>query len=306
MDSYNTLNRVKLVYCLVAGGGLGVIAYLEFQSTYFMLTIFTALLSCILLANAGMLVFGHSVKTAGYFDRLLATLVGLYSVFAAEYGHQHDIYWIYFFPITAFFLFKLRSAIYLTLLYTPIAIFIIGKTAPPLHEAQILFSYAVISTVSLFLAMVKSRTNTLLEPLISRDISTGAQLSKFLRPALSIEITRAEREGTGLLLMHIKTPGINKRTSKDDVDDIVSKYAKSISKHLRVFDQYYRSGKQNFTVILPHATSSEAIETAKRIISEVPLENANKTEVGFASLNVGDTADSLIKLCKQDLIHVTN
>jgi len=306
MDSYIVINRLKLIFCFIAGTGLGTIAFLEYKSSFFILSLCTLILSAILLANFTMLVFSHRVKPAGYFDRLLIVLVALYSLLAAEHGHENDIYWIYFFPISAFFLFKLRSAIYLTLLYIPISIYIIGKTAQPLHEGQVLFSFATIATGSLFLAIVKARTNHLLEPLISRDISTGAQLAKFLKPALSIEITRAEREGTGLLLMHIKIPGFDKKISKEDLEESILKYAKAISKHLRVFDKYYRMDQHTFSIILPHATSIEAKEIAKRIITEVALPNSDITEFGFASLNVGDTADSLIEQSKKGLTHVSS
>ncbi len=304
MDSYTLTIRVKLLFCLISGMGLGVIAYLDFQSSSLLLSACTLCLAGLLILNAIFLTAGYIVKTAGYFDRLLIVLVGLYPLAAAEYSHAHNLYWIYFFPITAFFLFKLRAAIYLTLFYIPIAIYLIKQVAPPLHEAQILFSFAVVSTVSLFLAMVKTRTNKLLEPLISRDIASGAQLEKFLSPALSIEITRAEREGTGLLLMHINTPINTEKNSKEETEEQMAGYATAISKHLRLFDQYYRLSKQNFSIILPHATSQEAKVIAKKIIDELHFSNAKETQFGFASLNVGDTAHSLIRLSQRELTHV--
>lgn len=306
MDSYILTIRIKLLFCLISGLGLGVIAYLDYTTASRLLSFCTLALSTLLILNAIFLMAGYVVKTAGYFDRLLIILVALYPLAAAEYGHAHNIYWVYFFPITAFFLFKLRPAVYMTLLYTPVALYIIKQVAPPLYEGQIFFSFAVVSTVSLFLAMVKSRTNKLLEPLISRDISTGAQLGKFLRPALSIEITRAEREGTGLLLMHIKTPPNKKNTSKEEFEEKATEYAKAINKHLRLFDQYYRIDNQNFSIILPHATSQEAEATAIKIIADVNISNSEETSFGFASLNVGDTSDSLIHLSQQELKHVTN
>lgn len=306
MDSYTLTIRIKLAFCLISGLGLAVIAYFDYSTASFLLSICTLTLSGLLILNASFLMADYVVKTAGYFDRLLILLVALYPLAAAEYGHTHNIYWVYFFPITAFFLFKLKPAIYMTLLYLPVSFYIIKQVAPPLHEAQILFSFATVSAVSLFLAMVKSRTNKLLEPLISRDISTGAQLGKFLRPALGIEITRAEREGTGLLLMHIETPIMKKLNNKEDVEERATSYAKAISKHLRLFDQYYRLDNHNFSVILPHATSQEAEETAKKIIHEINYTNAHTTSFGFASLNVGDTADSLIQQSQQELKHVSD
>jgi hypothetical protein len=306
MDSYILTIRIKLLFCLISGLGLGVIAYIDYQASSKLLTLSTLTLSGLLILNALFLMTGYIVKTAGYFDRLLIIIVGLYPLIASEYGHAHNIYWIYFYPITAFFLFKLKPAIYMVLAYIPVALYIITQVAPPLHEAQIIFSLAVISTVSLFLAMVKSRTNKLLEPLVGRDIHTGAQLEQFLRPALSIEIIRAEREGTGLLLMHIQTPPNKKNASKEECEERAAAYAKAISKHLRLFDQYYRINNQNFSIILPHATSQEAKEIAKKIVRDANIAHSENTSFGFASLNVDDTSDSLIQLSQQELIHVSN
>lgn len=304
MDRYIVVNRIKLLFCLVSGLGLGVIAYLDYQASYTTVAMFTFVISGLLLLNALLLIFKYKVKTGGYFDRLLMTLVILYSLLASEYGNPFNLYWIYIVPISAFFLFKLTPALLLTLTYIPVAIYIIKQNAQPLHEAQIFFSFAMVYSVSLFLAIVKSRTNKLLEPLINRDVTSGAQLDKFLRPALRVEINRAEREGTGLLLMHIETPALKRSNSQEELEQLISTYAKAISKHLRLFDQYFRLDNKNFSVILPHATSQEAENTATKILQDVPIEKAKQTTFGFASLNVGDTEDSLIKISQQGLKHV--
>ena len=188
------------------------------------------------------------------------------------------------------------------LAYTPVAFFIYIEFGPTLSQAQNIFSYSAISTVALFLAMVKSRTNQLLEPLISSDEETGAQLENFLKPALKKEINRAEREGTGLLLVYLK---LQRQQYKLGLSaDIVAQCANAVREQLRPFDQYYRLHKDDFAIIMPHANTEDALEIVKVMISNMPQTQQQNIEVGFASLNVGDTEDSLIQQAQQGVKHV--
>jgi GGDEF domain-containing protein len=306
MNSYPPIHLIKLTYCLMLGVGLGGIAVLDYRSSHLVFSIATMLYSVLFLINALLLIFKYKLKTEGYLSQTLIVSIFAYSLLSVKFGGPLNAFWIYFFPVVAFFLFKLNTAILLTALYIPAALYIIIETSQPLHQAQMVLSFAVITTVSLFLSFVKTRTNNLLEPLIGRDLNTGAQLEKFLRPALAIEITRAEREGTGLLLMQLKIPLNDKRPHRHEIEEIVTKYAKSISENLRPFDRYYRLDKQNFSIILPHATTQEGTRIAQNIIQGVTLDNANKTTFGLASLNVGDTADSLIHIAQKELNYVSD
>ena len=85
---------------------------------------------------------------------------------------------------------------------------------------------------------------------------------------------------------------------------MVHECAQAISKELRIFDHYYRLSDDSFAVVLPHATTEEAHATNKRMISKMPSSLHKNIKVGLTSLNVGDTADSLIELVKQELEHV--
>jgi GGDEF domain-containing protein len=306
MNSYPPIRLIKLIYCLIAGIGLGGIAILDYPTSHLALSAGTMLYSMVLLTNAVFLLFKYKIKTEGYLSQLLIISIFAYSLLSARYGGPQHAFWIYFFPVVAFFLFKLNTGILLTTLYIPAALYIIIETSQPLHQAQMVFSFAVVTMVSLFLSFVKTRTNSLLDPLISRDLNTGAQLAKFLRPALAIEITRAEREGTGLLLMQLRIQLEGKRSHKHEMEETVTKYAKSISENLRLFDRYYRIDKQSFSIILPHATTQEGTRIAQNIIQGVTLSSANKTTFGLASLNVGDTADSLIHISEDELNNVSN
>ncbi|MFT5592367.1 MAG: GGDEF domain-containing protein [Oceanicoccus sp.] len=296
-----TVNHIRILFCVIGTVILSLIAYLEYLAGATIIALFTLLLGTVLVINGAYIVLDKQEQAGHHVDALFLILLAAFSLFSADIKAEHS-YWSYFFPIAAFFLFSLRTAILSVLAYTPIALYIFVEYSPALIQAQIIFSYAAISTISLFLAMVKSRTNQLLEPLISSDEETGAQLAKFLRPALHTEINRAEREGTGLLLVLIRHQTTHNKRDKSPA--LAKQCAQAIAQFLRPFDQYYRLHKNDFAIIMPHANSSGALTIAKQMITEMPQSIQAQMQVGIASLNVGDNEDSLIVQAQQALHHV--
>ena len=295
-----TVNHIRILFCFVGTVILSLIAYLDYLAGANIIALFTLLLGAVLIINGLYIWLGKQEQAGHHVDVLFLILLAAFSLFAADIKAEHS-YWSYFFPIAAFFLFSLRTAIWCVLAYTPLALYIFIQYSPALIQAQIIFSYACISTIALFLAMVKSRTNQLLEPLISSDEETGAQLEKFLRPALTTEINRAEREGTGLLLVYIKHH-LHKKNENSSA--LAKQCAHAIGLFLRPFDQYYRLQNNDFAIIMPHTNSGDALITVKKMFNEMPSDIQNQMQVGFASLNVGDNEESLIQLAQQELKHV--
>ena len=81
----------------------------------------------------------------------------------------------------------------------------------------------------------------------------------------------------------------------------------SINQSLRSFDRYYRLHLDDFAVILPHTATHEALNKAKAMLEKVPDSKHKKNiQVGLASLNVGDTANTLIDTARQECTHVFN
>lgn len=238
----------------------------------------------------------------GYLDWFFMASLTAYAMLSANQDHTQNGIWMYYVPLAAFFLFSLRQAIYFTLVFTPIALYISLYLVHPLHSAQVFFGFAVISTSALFLAMVKTRTNMLLEPLIGTDEETGAQLEQKLRPALATEINRAEREGTGLLLMHIDLADI--QASKDSIREFSPTWAHIIHKELRPFDQYYRLEPSGFAIILPHMNTEDGQQLMGKILNHLPENIRPKVKIGLASLNVGDSAHTLITNAQKVMSYV--
>lgn len=296
--------HTKILFSIMVGAGLGAMAWLDLNAHFEPLALVTACLSMLMVLNGLYLIASRGHSDASYLEALFILLLASFSLLAAQQQGGVAVHWIYFYPLAAFFLFTLKVAVGLVALYLPIAAYVIFEVSEPLLRHQALFSFVTISLVTLFLAVVKERTNELLEPLISADMSTGAQQEKRLHPELSIEINRAEREGTGLLLMIVATGSVLKQAGKNNHSRLLHEAASAIAHHLRPFDSFYRLHNDDFAVVLPHTTSDEADRLSNAILTELPKPfGVDNTGFGVASLNVADTADSLIENAKQHLLH---
>lgn len=214
-----------------------------------------------------------------------------FSLLASQGLPQGGLYWVYFFPLAAFFLFSLRAGIILMLLYTPLAVLLISNFAPDMAVPQMVFSLLAITLVALAMALAQARTDEHLEPLIDTDSSTGALLEKGLLPTLSKEITRAEREGTGLLLMTLAWHPLVSQ-ARSDMHSMLISLAQEVRLHLRPFDSFFRLDSQQLVILMPHADTHEAKTLAHRL--QTRLHRKLALTAGLASLNVGDTASVML------------
>ena len=302
MPPSQLINRLKVAFCFIAASCLGLIAFLDASSAYESHYYLTAGIASLLLMTGVALLINPKPGRRKFLDWGFIVILAGFSIVSALNSHSSYEMWVYFFPMGAFFLFKLKKAIYLTLAYTPIALILMSKVVPLLHSSQTLFSFAAVSMVALFLAMVKSRTNTLLEPLISTDEETGAQLESQLIPSLTTEINRAEREGTGLLLLHIDLTELKQSLNASQF--MIQTWAKTVRQELRPFDQYYRLKQSGFAVILPHMNSEDGQQFIRNAFSHLTDDVKQHIQIGFSSLNVGDSAESLLENSRRHLHYV--
>ncbi|EAT11642.1 diguanylate cyclase [Bermanella marisrubri] len=295
-------NQAKRLFAIMAGSLLLVHCYLAYLQQGHVLVPWLLALAMILYASAALTLTSSWSNITVFAEWTFIILLIVFSIIAVV--NYQQFYWLFFVPIASFFLLPLRIAVYMTLLLIPLVIYLLLEYSPTFMQAQYFYSFAAIATVSLFLASVKHRTQSLLAPLISKDEETGALLSSRLYGDLQKEIVRAEREGTGLLLMMMDLDQALRQGSKDKHFDLYIKCAEAISSQLRPFDLYFRLQDHRFAIILPHTTTQDALITAKKIVDEMPEVMRKDIMVGYASLNVDDDANSLIEHSYQELRHV--
>lgn len=300
MPIYKSTTHIKIIFCLLTGLGLGIIAFLDYMQGALEISLATGCLSFIMLLNGLYLFIRRGKSTSTYLEWLFIILLCSFSLLASQRLPQGGLYWVYFFPLAAFFLFNLRAAMFLMLLYTPLAVLLISNFAPDMAVAQMVFSLLAITLVALTMALAQEKTDRHLEPLIDTDTVSGALLEKGLIPTLSKEITRAEREGTGLLIMILAwRPQLSH--AREDIQSLLLSLTQEVRLHLRAFDSFFRLEDNHLVIIMPHADTREAQALALRL--QTRLHRKLTITAGLASLNVGDTASVMLDKSAQALAH---
>ena len=155
-----------------------------------------------------------------------------------------------------------------------------------------------LTTGFVFLREIKDRQ---LKPLRRTDNLTQASTKERLNDDLAKEIQRSEREGTELTVMAlaIDEPGFDQVDAADH-DVLLSKIGHVLHENLRAFDSYYRWKDHEFIITLPYTHTQDGMKTAEklRLIAKESLSDETRSitvSVGAASLNVGDSASSMLE-----------
>jgi len=301
MQAPQIVAHTKILFSIMVGAALGAMAWLDLQANTPVLALITASLSVLMVFNGMLLLFTRGHIEQSYVEGLFILLLASFSIWAVWQQGGQATYWMYFFPLAAFFLFSLKVATVLVTLYLPVAAYMTFFLSDPLLQPQIAYTFISITLVTLFMAFVKSHTNQLLEPLVSTDMNTGAQQERRLQPELSIEINRAEREGTGLLLLLLGTSAATRKLGRSQRTRLLQDSAKVIAAHLRPFDSFYRLHSDDFAVVLPHTTTAEAQTLSDTILKQLPKPMQQHTRLGMSSLNVDDSAESMLGHARSQL-----
>ncbi len=131
-----------------------------------------------------------------------------------------------------------------------------------------------------------------LKRLTTEDSLTGLYNSRHFYDQLDKEIKRSERYLHPISLMFIDIDnfkGINDTYGHMIGDKILSLIAKRIKACLRSHDTAYRFAGDEFTIILPETTSSEAKFVADRILTKFAHESLviNEKEISEITLSIG-------------------
>ncbi|GGY61856.1 hypothetical protein GCM10011613_01630 [Cellvibrio zantedeschiae] len=147
------------------------------------------------------------------------------------------------------------------------------------------------------------------------DALTGISNRRFFRARLQDEISRAQRRNNSLSVNNVELvrlslliididefKRINDKYGHPVGDQAIITMAKICADAVRQYDCVGRIGGEEFAVLLTDADKVQACEVAERIRSQcenqlIQFENFNffqTCSIGIATLNAGDTADSLL------------
>jgi diguanylate cyclase (GGDEF)-like protein len=176
---------------------------------------------------------------------------------------------IFAFLMAAYAIFALNRVYFLLVLGAP----------PSQHQRQILQTVSVLLSVTFafliglsFLLMLCSDLLTLVKDESERDLLCGVLNRRGIEQKLDTELKRASRTGQSLALAlididHFKA--INDHAGHAGGDAALRDVVSAISGRLRPHDLLGRFGGDEFLLILPHTTSSEAFTVSSRIEQSV-------------------------------------
>jgi diguanylate cyclase (GGDEF)-like protein len=134
------------------------------------------------------------------------------------------------------------------------------------------------------------------------DELTGLGNLRFLHTRLRLEQSRSERYGTPLAMLMIdvdKLKSINDQHGHAAGSQSLAAIGRVLREEIRETDVAVRYGGDEFVVMLPHATSSDAMRFAGRVLDHVrKLELGDWTvtvSIGVASLSGAQPADALLE-----------
>ncbi len=270
-----------------------------FSAEWLMTTVASAF--CLLLfINSKVNKVSKEQSGAHWLSHIVVGFLALITLASLVHYPQTAEQWCYLLPLVAFFIYRVQTATFITASYSiALAFALIGFYEGP-EKVQIFFIYLLALAMTLAFVYLREIKENQLKPLRRTDNLTLASMRDYLLQDLDKEVQRAEREGTDLAVLAL---GIDDESlslvSQDKFDMFLHQLGRLLHENLRLFDSYYRFEDADFVIVLPHTDSKEATKKAAqlRLRSRQKLSSKDTTvtiSIGIATLNVGDSAETLI------------
>jgi len=209
-------------------------------------------------------------------------------------GHEL-IYWVYPAMLAIFCITSARTASMLNLMSL---LLLFPALYPALTMHEIIIIYATLTLLSVFsytFTLVSYQHRQELSKLAARDALTGAWNRRALDDALMQIISRYQRSPTetSLIIMdldHFKS--INDNYGHGVGDQILKKVAELINSSVRISDQLYRYGGEEFILIAENTDLDEAAVVAENIRSTIEKADLLENQKVTISLGVAELAQA--------------
>lgn len=290
--------QVKVVYCLLAAFGLSIIAVLDILQDKRTFAIVAATFSALLIFYAGYLLLRRKKKPTPYVEWTLIILLGFFTIFGMQQQSQ-VAQWVYFFPIYVFFLFPFTVANTIALVYSAIIFLMVLSNFESDVRLQLLFTYASCYAFSLVYALVNERSNMMLSKLINTDPLTQVYNEHQFHHNMNKEITRADRQRTGLMLIAIRLPAVWHQLKTDEYENRIASAGRRIQSAMREFDTSYRLNTDDFVIMLPNSTQEDGDELVENLKEALHRASSPEEEIFIISLAGYRPEDDSFSLLKR-------
>lgn len=251
--------QVKIIYCLLAALGLVIIAVLDLYEGQPRFAAIAAAFALGLGLYAGYLLLRRRKRSSPYPEWLLVGGLLIFTLFGMHQNAQ-VAHWMYFVPVYTYFLVPFRLANVVLVLYSLALITLVLNQFSHDGRLQMLLTYAASFTFSLMYALINERDNRRMAEIINTDPLTQVYNEHQLLIDLNKEITRADRQRTGLVLLGVAVPPPWRSLKIDEYEQRLSLLGHKLRKALRRFDTCYRLNNDDFVIVMPHSTLADAAQ----------------------------------------------
>lgn len=289
--------RVKVVYCFLAAFALGIIAILDVLKQEYVFALVAASFCLLLIFYAIYLLVRRRRKTVPYIEWALTLLLGTFTIVGMQQD-SHVVHWVYFFPVYVFFLFPFKVAQYITLVYSAIIWLLLLTNFDNYIRLQLLFTYTACYAFALAYALVNERKKMMLSDFINTDSLTQVYNEHQLYHDLNKEISRADRQRTGLALIAIRLPASWQTLKAEEYENRIANAGHRVRSNIRDFDTSYRLKNDDFIIMLPNSSQQDGealYNTLLNRISQSRHAAENKFSINIVTYDPEDDYYSLLK-----------
>lgn len=227
--------------------------------------------------------------------------IGMAVLLLIGLGSQQDLIkvWLFCAPLLIFFFFEFKAALSIVVVFSILAAVSINASGSVFNNIQLSSTYILYLGIGCALVYLREVRRKQLKPLRRTDNLTQAATREHLEDDLEKEIQRSEREGSELAIvaMGIDSDCLEKINAKQK-SEVIIELGRLLHNNLRAFDSYYLWNSDDFLIVLPHTSSTQANKIANELRIEVRKNIHVKDEkitvsAGITGLNVGDDAKAL-------------
>ncbi|MDH4263438.1 MAG: GGDEF domain-containing protein [Spirochaetia bacterium] len=223
-------------------------------------------------------------------------------------GDRDIFYWFLLFPPATMFAFGIKNGLkwnISTILIIVLLLInqVLHKGLPATSAIIIISSYTAIVFISYFLENARQTIENRLESISITDFLTNAKNRRGFDHALRQQIESSKRHGHVFCILSIDLDHfkkVNDLYGHDAGDQVLIAFTNLIKENLRLSDDLFRTGGEEFTIILPETNLSGADMFAKRLHKCInsfnfPYVKQITASMGLVQSNLDSDRESLLK-----------
>ncbi|SNZ08659.1 diguanylate cyclase (GGDEF) domain-containing protein [Persephonella hydrogeniphila] len=290
-------DKIKLIYIFTSIGSvvLLAIAFLNFLDGDKDMALFETMIAAGGILNAILLKLTRNVRIAESF--ILVGMLLLICGILVDGGYRNTgIYWIYTFPLLAFFLKGNKGGVLWNVaFFTIVVLLVVLDSAGYISIAystveirQALIAYTIVMLLAYIFEEALLRSYNEVSRLAVTDQLTGLYNRYYIFSKLEDEIERAKRVDKNLCVILFDIDNfkqINDKYGHDVGDMVLSEFSRILKNVTRNVDTVGRLGGEEFIVICPGTDIVGGKITAEKI--RMAVESAYMPEIGKVTVSAG-------------------